>query len=73
MDEEFLRGQLRYYFARYCYVHRHERTPIRGITWAERFEQVWKMTLTDYIKLAQAEDHKGTYEICSASKTQSET
>ncbi len=58
MEEVFIREQLIYHFARFCYQNRHRLTPKGGITWAEHFHIKHGEPLKEYIRRAKAENYK---------------
>ena len=38
------------HFARFCWVHRNDMTPTKGVTWGERFEEMEGISLDNYAR-----------------------
>ena len=47
-DEE--QADRRLHFARFCWVHRNDMTPTKGVTWGERFEEMEGISLDNYAR-----------------------
>jgi len=51
-EEKYNRDQAdrRLHFARFCWVHRNDMTPTKGVTWGERFEEMEGISLDNYAR-----------------------
>lgn len=49
------REYMAYCFARSIYHRRHEKTPIRGVTWAERFQELFGEDYDEYVERMRRE------------------
>ena len=47
------------HFARYCWTRRNQLTPKGRITWSERFEEMFGISLGEYAKLKQKDGKQG--------------
>lgn len=50
---------LKLHFARYCWTRRNQLTPKGRITWSERFEEMFGISLGEYAKLKQKDGKQG--------------